>query len=228
MLNPSALLETAHAVWRRHAGPFMLDATAGNGHDTVFLAHLAGEGGLVLAVDRQKEALARTAVLLREQGLERRTRLVCGDHADTAALLDRCFPQALLADRPPGSGSPAPEVPQFLNPAAPTRCEGEEARVPWLDVAVFNLGFLPSSDKGVATRAVSTLAALDGVWPRLRPGGLLSVHAYVGHPGGADEAEAVGGWMRRLPWLDAQVSACTQWNKPRNAETLWLAVKNAR
>lgn len=228
MLNLSALLETAHAVWRRHAGPFMLDATVGNGHDTVFLAHLAGEGGLVLAVDRQEEALARTSALLREQGLERRTRLVCGDHADMAALLDRCLPQHYHADRPQGYGLSASEFPQSRNSAALPRCDGAEARLPWLNLAVFNLGFLPGGDKGVATRAVSTLAALDGVWPRLRPGGLLSVHAYVGHPGGADEAEAVGGWMRRLPWREVQVSACTQWNKPRNAETLWLAVKNAR
>ena len=81
MLNPSALLETAHAVWKRHAGPLMLDATAGNGHDTVFLAELAGEGGMVLAVDRQEEALARSAALLRQRGLERRVRLTRGDHA---------------------------------------------------------------------------------------------------------------------------------------------------
>ena len=175
MLNPSALLETAHAVWKRHAGPLMLDATAGNGHDTVFLAELAGEGGMVLAVDRQ-------------------VRLTRGDHADMVALLARELPDA-------------------------------EAL---LDLAVFNLGFLPGSDKRVATSAATTLTALEAVWGRLRPGGLLSVHAYSGHPGGADEAKAVGDRMRALPWREAQVSACSQWNKARSPETLWLAVKNVR
>ena len=194
MLNPSALLETAHAVWKRHAGPLMLDATAGNGHDTVFLAELAGEGGMVLAVDRQEEALARSAALLRQRGLERRVRLTRGDHADMVALLARELPDA-------------------------------EAL---LDLAVFNLGFLPGSDKRVATSAATTLTALEAVWGRLRPGGLLSVHAYSGHPGGADEAKAVGDWMRALPWREAQVSACSQWNKARSPETLWLAVKNVR
>lgn len=198
MLNPSALLETAHAVWTHHAGPLMLDATAGNGHDTAFLAELAarlaGDGGMVLAMDRQEEALARTAVLLRERGLERRVRLARADHADMAAWLARQMPD--------------PEA--------------------WLDLAVFNLGFLPGADKRVVTSAVTTLAALDPVWERLRPGGLLSVHAYSGHPGGADEMEAVGGWMRAKPWREAQVSACVQWNKTRSPETLWLAVKNFR
>ena len=194
MLNPSALLETAHAVWERHAGPFMLDATAGNGHDTLFLAGLAGEGGVVLAVDRQDEALTRTAALLREQGLERRARLMRASHADMAALLARHLPD-------------------------------DEAR---LDLAVFNLGFLPGGDKRIVTSAATTLAALDPVWERLRPGGLLSVHTYSGHPGGADETEAVGAWMRARPWREAQVSACAQWTKARSPETLWLAVKNAR
>ena len=194
MLNPSALLETAHAVWKRHAGPLMLDATAGNGHDTVFLAELAGEGGMVLAVDRQEEALARSAALLRQRGLERRVRLTRGDHADMVALLARELPDA-------------------------------EAL---LDLAVFNLGFLPGSDKRVATSAATTLTALEAVWGRLRPGGLLSVHAYSGHPGGADEAKAVGDRMRALPWREAHVSACSQWNKARSPETLWLAVKNVR
>lgn len=194
MLNPSALLETAHAVWAHHAGPLMLDATAGNGHDTAFLAELAGKYGMVLAVDRQEEALARTAALLRERNLQHRVRLACADHADMAAWLTR----------------------QMADP---------EAR---LDLAVFNLGFLPGADKRIATSAATTLAALNSVWEWLRPGGLLSVHAYSGHPGGAEEVQAVGEWMRAKPWREAQVNACVQWNKAHSPETLWLAVKNAR
>ncbi|MCH5276698.1 MAG: class I SAM-dependent methyltransferase [Desulfovibrionaceae bacterium] len=194
MLNPSALLETAHAVWERHAGPLMLDATAGNGRDTAFLAALTGEDGIVLAMDRQNEALIRTAALLRERGLERRARLLLANHADMAEALARQMPDA-------------------------------SAR---LDLAVFNLGFLPGGDKRVVSSAATTLAALNPVWEWLRPGGLLSVHAYSGHPGGADEMDAVGGWMRAKNWREAQVSACVQWNKARHPETLWLAVKNAR
>lgn len=67
-----------------------------------------------------------------------------------------------------------------------------------IDAAMFNLGYLPGGDKSQTTRPETTLAALDQVWQALRPGGRLSVIAYVGHPGGADEQAAVAGWTHRL------------------------------
>lgn len=41
-------------------GAFCIDATMGNGHDTLYLCTLAGEKGRVLAFDIQKAALERT------------------------------------------------------------------------------------------------------------------------------------------------------------------------
>lgn len=212
----SALLRTAHAALREHCscGDVVLDATAGNGHDTVFLAGLVGGGGLVLALDRQAEALENTGRLLARHGLATvggkacdpagrvaAVRLIRGDHRDMAALLDRELPKG-----PEGIG----------------------AGQPGLAAAVFNLGFLPGSDKRMRTEAASTRAALEAVWPRLRPDGLLSVHTYSGHPGAREEAEAVAAWMRALPWRDARVTACAQWNKTEHPETLFLAVKVGR
>ncbi|MCW1928574.1 class I SAM-dependent methyltransferase [Bhargavaea beijingensis] len=45
-------------------GETVVDATAGNGHDTLFLAELAGPGGHVLAFDIQQEALDSTRIRL--------------------------------------------------------------------------------------------------------------------------------------------------------------------
>jgi predicted methyltransferase len=42
------------------AGDWVIDATAGNGHDTLFLAQLVGEEGRVFAFDVQAAALATT------------------------------------------------------------------------------------------------------------------------------------------------------------------------
>lgn len=42
------------------AGDTVVDATMGNGHDTLFLAQLVGETGHVLAYDVQEKALANT------------------------------------------------------------------------------------------------------------------------------------------------------------------------
>lgn len=201
----STLLRTAHAALREHcrAGDAALDATAGNGHDAVFLAELVGEQGAVLAMDKQEEALRSTAERLARRGMtghgqDGRIRLIQGDHRDMAALLER-------------------ELPDLLNRTA--------AGTAGLAAAVFNLGFLPGSDKRVRTEAASTLTALEALWPVLRPDGLLSVHTYSGHAGAQEEADAVAAWMHALPWGEAQVAACTQWNKAKHAETLFLAVK---
>lgn len=48
-------------------GDCLLDATAGNGYDTLFLARLAGPKGKVFAFDIQESALQSTAVRLQTQ-----------------------------------------------------------------------------------------------------------------------------------------------------------------
>jgi len=82
------LTETAHAAVRAVLGPgeTAVDATAGNGHDTAFLAGLVGPGGRVFAFDVQSEALDRTAARLRAAGLTNVV-LLRRDHADLAAAL---------------------------------------------------------------------------------------------------------------------------------------------
>lgn len=54
--------EMAHDFVRRRLRPgeAAIDATAGNGHDTVFLAELVGPGGRVDAFDIQPEAISAT------------------------------------------------------------------------------------------------------------------------------------------------------------------------
>ncbi|WP_302013949.1 class I SAM-dependent methyltransferase [uncultured Akkermansia sp.] len=50
-------------------GDTVVDATAGNGHDTVFLTRLAGPAGQVHAFDVQEEAIRVTRERLEEAGL---------------------------------------------------------------------------------------------------------------------------------------------------------------
>lgn len=56
-------------------GDKVVDATVGNGHDTLFLAKLVGSEGVVYGFDIQKIALERTKARLQEAGLEDRVRL---------------------------------------------------------------------------------------------------------------------------------------------------------
>lgn len=77
--------------WYRHflklhikPGDLCIDATAGNGHDTAYLAKLTGPGGEVLAFDIQKQAIARTGELLVREGLSGRVRLILDGHEHMA------------------------------------------------------------------------------------------------------------------------------------------------
>ena len=68
-------------------GDLCLDATAGNGLDTLFLAQRAGDAGAVHAMDVQKDALRITERLLEQHHVRERvtTHLAC--HSQMEAVL---------------------------------------------------------------------------------------------------------------------------------------------
>lgn len=61
-------------------GDVAVDATAGNGLDTLFLAKLVGESGRVYAFDIQKEALENTRQRLQKEDLLSRVELIRAGH----------------------------------------------------------------------------------------------------------------------------------------------------
>ncbi|WP_141905343.1 class I SAM-dependent methyltransferase [Lysinibacillus sp. Y5S-8] len=65
-------------------GDTVVDATAGNGHDTLFLAQLVGDNGQVYAFDVQKEAVDATLLRLLDHGLEHRALVLNKGHEDVA------------------------------------------------------------------------------------------------------------------------------------------------
>lgn len=67
-----------------------------------------------------------------------------------------------------------------------------------LGAVVFNLGYLPGSDKQIITRREATLAAATGLADWLRPQGVMVIVAYTGHEGGREEADAVKAWSDSL------------------------------
>lgn len=70
---------------------------------------------------------------------------------------------------------------------------------------MFNLGYLPGSDKTIITQTASTRAALEQAWRLLRLGGLMTVVVYPGHPHGDEEARAVLEWFQKRPSDEADV-----------------------
>ena len=72
----------AHLIMRRFvgAGDHVVDATCGNGHDTLLLAQLVGSRGRVWAFDIQKSALEATADRLADAGDFEAVELVHAGH----------------------------------------------------------------------------------------------------------------------------------------------------
>ena len=159
--------EWAHDAVRAvvRPGETVVDATAGNGHDTLFLANCVQPGGHVYGFDVQEEAVAKTRARLTEAGMEDVwLHLIHGGHEEMAVAV-----------------------------------EGPVAAV------MFNLGYLPGGDRSLTTGERSTLAALEQAVRLLRPGGVISVVCYRGHPGGAEEAEAVDGYAKGLEGVGVSV-----------------------
>ncbi len=89
MAIPS-ILEFAHTLAGRalDQGGLAIDATVGNGHDTVFLARTVGPTGRVVGFDVQREALNETRRRVDEEAPDVSLRLVHAGHQTLARELD--------------------------------------------------------------------------------------------------------------------------------------------
>lgn len=88
MINEVDIMPSFNALTLSHQfmeqyvkeGAFCIDATAGCGGDTAFLAELSGESGKVFSFDVQKQALEITYELLTHKNLSDRVRLILDGH----------------------------------------------------------------------------------------------------------------------------------------------------
>ena len=196
-----------------------VDGTCGNGHDTLFLAEtlasIEGKPHGVFAFDVQPAAVEATRARLDAAGLTGRVSLLLENHARLAEALagPAAYPASLVW---PEGASP------FLTVGSTT-----PAPLP-IAVGMYNLGFLPRSDKYVITVTETTIASLQSAAKLLAPHGLLAIHAYGGHPGGLEELTAVDDWCAALPFDEWTVAKYEFHNKTRNPEALFLAEKRKK
>lgn len=70
-------------------GEIAVDATAGNGHDTLFLANLVGDDGYVYSFDVQKQAVDATLHRLLDNALEHRALVLRDGHENVAKYITK-------------------------------------------------------------------------------------------------------------------------------------------
>lgn len=161
-------LRFSHDVLKKSvvSGDHVIDATVGNGNDTVMLATAVEQIGKVYGFDIQREAIDSTKDKLLLTGLLPQTELIHDGHENIKNYV--------------------PESQQ-------------------ISAAVFNLGYLPSGDKSIVTKAETTLSAINQCLERLRKGGLISIMIYYGHEGGLEEKEQIDNFVNELSQEDYQV-----------------------
>ena len=182
------LTEYAHLCLekRLNNGDCVLDATAGNGYDTLKAAQLVQPNGRVISIDIQEDAIEATEAKLTQAKLNNFCECRLGNHGELLKTFDQTF-----------------------------------------DCIIFNLGYLPGSDKMIITTTKDTLSALNQSPKLLKENGMLVVTAYRQHKGGKDEAEQVAQWMSEQKingWFIEKI-------EPRNqsdylSPILWIASKS--
>jgi len=167
-------------------GDYVIDATAGNGNDTLFLAEEVGPRGHVYTFDIQEEALVKTAERLKERKLDARVTLIQDGHE---------------------------KLSQYVT--AP------------VSAVMYNLGYLPGSNRQVTTEAVSSLESFKQALNLLNPGGMITVVLYPGHPKGSCEKEALLPVCNNLPSSDYAVLHIKLINQANDPPELLVVQKNS-
>lgn len=148
-------------------GSVVIDATCGNGNDTLFLCDLVGDDGHVYAFDVQAAAIENSKKKTSTENFENVTYVL-----DSHAKMDSYIPENLYGK---------------------------------ISGAIFNLGYLPRSDKKIITQAISTIEAIEKSLDFLKENGLAIVVVYHGHEGGTEEKNSVIQFTENLAQEDYAV-----------------------
>ncbi len=172
-------IDLSHAYWKKIVKPcdHVIDATCGNGHDTLFLAELLfGDNstgqenqGSLIAIDKQASAL---------ESCQRRLK---GE-----------LPEEVLQKI---------TYYQQCHSIFPASIEKGSVKL-----IVYNLGYLPGSDKTLTTLSDSTCQSITNALPLICQGGCISITCYPGTAAGKLEEEAVLTLASGIPKL--QWSCC--------------------
>lgn len=163
-------------------GDVVVDATLGNGNDSLFLSSLT-INGMVYSFEVQKSAVDRFNKIIDEEGIKN-IKVINDGHQNMDLYIDKK-----------------------------------------VKAIMFNLGYLPGSDKSVTTKSDTTLEAVKKGLKLLVPGGVMTIAVYVGHLEGQREAEDL---LKEITELDSKQFSVMNINfiNRKNAPFLLVIEKN--
>lgn len=83
-------VEFSHLVLKKYIkeGDIVVDATLGNGHDSLYLSQLVGEQGTIIGFDIQEEAIRKSRSLFYTNNIKTRYVFICANHASVVSELN--------------------------------------------------------------------------------------------------------------------------------------------
>ena len=94
-----------------------------------------------------------------------------------------------------------------------------------LDIAMFNLGYLPSGNKEIVTCRETSLIALQKAIYLLADGGIITVMTYPGHEEGYNEHQAIEDYLKRLYEPDLTIFNLSLKNTKKLCPSLYVIIK---
>ena len=147
-----------------------VDATLGNGFDSLYLSSLLNEKGTIYGYDIQEQAIINSNKLFK-------------DHNVTNVITKLSSHENIEEDN--------------------------------IDLAIFNLGYLPGFDKSIKTNKETTMKAIKNLLPKMNKDNMLIVIClYVGHEEGFEESIVIDEFVKSLPSNEYMVSKYQNYNRP--------------
>jgi hypothetical protein len=186
--NPLSHLQISKYVWNEivRSGDTVIDATCGNGHDSLFLAKLAltPTSGSLYCVDIQQQAIQSTkSNVLKElpTPLFERTKFYCQCHS-----------------------------------TFPSEIEKDSVSLICYNLGYLPSISRQGNVKPMITTAPTTITSLNAALGLIKENGLLSVTAYPGHEGGEKETVEVENFFKSLDPFEWKVHAHFPLNRPKS------------
>lgn len=208
--NVISHLNLSKLIWKDYlkVGNHVIDATVGNGFDSLAIAPLilSSSSGKLYCIDIQESAIDKTKERLQKKlpvDLYQRVEFYCQSHSTFPATIPSesvdmiCYNLGYLPGKPRKNNS-TPDFPQDQN--------------------------IATLEEPIITRASSTLQSIEHGMKLLKSNGLFSITAYPGHKYGDQETDAVKSFLSSLSPLEWKVYSHCSLNREKSPQ-LFLAYK---
>ena len=178
-------LKFAKNYWKNHLekNSIIIDATLGNGFDTLFLANL---DLLIFGYDIQKKAI--------ENAQERLKSNLSKDQLKNIFLINKSHE----------------DFSDIKNE---------------VDLIIYNLGYLPTSDKSITTMTKTTLISIQAALNKLSSKGAISITCYPGHLEGEKEETAILEFLKTLNREKFEIRYHKWKNRGKSPSLIWIKKK---